>query len=87
MAALAREYLDRSVKTPDDVEEELGLTFLGLLPEVAPTERSPGGVYGRRRAATAREIAEAVQRTPELMAHLRLEPAVSPKHPARFAPI
>ena len=28
----AREQLDRSLKTPEDVEEKLGVTFLGLLP-------------------------------------------------------
>jgi capsular exopolysaccharide synthesis family protein len=68
LAVLAREYLDRSIKTPDDVEEELGLTFLGLLPEIAANGKEPGRRYGRRRARR-QEIVDAVQRTPELMAH------------------
>jgi capsular exopolysaccharide synthesis family protein len=60
--------LDRSIKTPDDVEEELGLTFLGLLPEISANGKEPGRRYGRRRVRQ-QEIADAVQRTPELMAH------------------
>jgi capsular exopolysaccharide synthesis family protein len=50
-AALMRGFLDRTVKTPDDVEREFGVTFLGLLPEIdgatAPT------YYGRRRNKVA----------------------------------
>ena len=30
-----REVLDNSIKTPQDVEERLGITFLGLLPQMA----------------------------------------------------
>jgi capsular exopolysaccharide synthesis family protein len=37
---LLREQLDSSVKTPADVEERLGATFLGLLPELTSVERS-----------------------------------------------
>ena len=44
-----REQLDKSVKTPQDLEEHLGATFLGLLPEMLDdTERRPSG---RRRGA------------------------------------
>ncbi len=32
--AVGREQLDRSMKTPDDLERELGLSFIGLLPAV-----------------------------------------------------
>jgi capsular exopolysaccharide synthesis family protein len=35
MAALAREMLDRTVKTPSDVELELGLPLLGIMPRLA----------------------------------------------------
>ncbi len=46
--AWMRELLDNSVKTPQDLEEQLGATFLGLLPELAEdTERRP---KGRRRS-------------------------------------
>jgi capsular exopolysaccharide synthesis family protein len=34
IAAIGRERLDRSIKVPDDVERELGLPFLGLLPQI-----------------------------------------------------
>lgn len=37
-AALARGMLDRTVKTPDDVEKGMGATFLGLIPEVHPAK-------------------------------------------------
>ena len=32
--AWVREQLDNSLKTPDDLEQRLGVTFLGLLPEI-----------------------------------------------------
>jgi capsular exopolysaccharide synthesis family protein len=65
-AILAREYLDRSIKTPDDVETELGLTFLGLLPKIAANGKEKGRRYGNRARAA---VAAAMQRAPELMAH------------------
>ena len=46
--ALSRELLDRSIKTPDDVEQEIGMTFLGLLPEMDEGSESKPA-YGRRR--------------------------------------
>jgi len=67
LAGLTREYLDRSIKTPDDVENELGLTFLGLLPEISTSGKEKGRRYARRERR--REIAAAVERAPELMAH------------------
>ncbi|MFO0555097.1 MAG: polysaccharide biosynthesis tyrosine autokinase [Polyangiaceae bacterium] len=36
MAAFGRGLLDRTVKTPDDIEHVLNTTFLGLIPEVDP---------------------------------------------------
>jgi capsular exopolysaccharide synthesis family protein len=47
-AALGRGLLDRTVKTPDDLEQALGLAFLGLVPKIgqgAPTR----AYYSRRR--------------------------------------
>lgn len=35
LTAFAREQLDRSIKTSDDIERDLGLTFLGALPLAA----------------------------------------------------
>jgi capsular exopolysaccharide synthesis family protein len=46
-AAIGRALLDRTVKTPDDVERDLGATFLGLLPELEAGQK--GAYYGRRR--------------------------------------
>ena len=47
----AREQMDRSLKTPEDVEEKLGVTFLGLLPEFAEEKERFGGrkAKGKRR--------------------------------------
>ncbi|HEY1691490.1 MAG TPA: polysaccharide biosynthesis tyrosine autokinase [Polyangiaceae bacterium] len=51
-----RERLDTSVKTPDDLEDRLGVTFLGLLPELADNETPrQRGRARRRRTASAPE--------------------------------
>jgi capsular exopolysaccharide synthesis family protein len=62
-AALARAMLDRTLKTPDDVEQELGLVFLGLLPEIAPEEKAAR----RRRRPSRRAPQPGVMR--ELIVH------------------
>jgi succinoglycan biosynthesis transport protein ExoP len=46
-AAMARAMIDRSVKTPDDLEKDVGVTFVGLLPEIG--EDKLLGKYRRRR--------------------------------------
>lgn len=48
-AASGRALLDRTLKTPDDVERELGLPFLGLVPEIDTSAKSPGASRSRRR--------------------------------------
>ena len=52
---LLREQLDTSVRAPEDVEKQLGLVFLGLLPQVAgDDEGGPRTARGvRRRPAKA----------------------------------
>ncbi len=59
-----REQLDNSLKTPDDLEQRLGVTFLGLLPELADGESTYG--YGRKKKR--RRIAPSVL-SPELIVH------------------
>lgn len=56
--AWARDQLDTSLKTPDDLEERLGVTFLGLLPELAESESRRGRRRSAREptAATAGEL-------------------------------
>ena len=53
--AWAREQLDTSLKTPDDLETNLGVTFLGLLPEIdgsdEPSDRQGKDKIRRRRRA------------------------------------
>lgn len=58
-AAMARSMLDRTMKSPEDVEHVLGATFLGLLPEFDPAALGPGKSRRRRGAL----------RHPELVVH------------------
>lgn len=57
--AIGREQLDRSVKTPEDLEEEHGLVFLGLLPAIGGPEK------GKKPAAVPVSDAD----RPELIVH------------------
>ena len=66
--ALLREAVDNTLKTPDDLEKRLNVTFLGLLPEIAEDDldgRRPKG--GRRKKA--RRIT--TELAPELIVHER----------------
>lgn len=56
-----REILDSSIKTPDDIEERLGATFLGLLPEVSQ------GTPGRSKRRRAAPSDPAKENPPELV--------------------
>jgi succinoglycan biosynthesis transport protein ExoP len=51
-AAWVREQLDSSIKTPDEVEGLLGVTFLGLLPEVDENHELRRRGMGRHRRRT-----------------------------------
>lgn len=62
-AALGRALLDRTVKTPDDVEQALGKTFLGLIPEMDATS-AKSVYYGRRRGKESK-----LSGSHELMVH------------------
>jgi succinoglycan biosynthesis transport protein ExoP len=61
-----REQMDRSLKTPEDVEEKLGVTFLGLLP--AFSEDKEKLVAGKVKT-TRRRRAESSTLPPELVVH------------------
>lgn len=57
-ASLGKEFLDRSVKSPDDVESRLGLAFLGMVPQigsVAPSGKASGSRRGRRKRQRGHE--------------------------------
>jgi len=64
-AAMGRAMIDRTVKTPDDVEREVGLTFVGLIPEIGE-ERALGPTYGRKRG---KRVDKAELKRPELIVH------------------
>lgn len=70
IGAIGREQLDRSLKSPDETERELGLPFLGLLPllEGNDHDRHPYAAKSRRR----KHVATPVDTTPpELSVHAR----------------
>jgi polysaccharide biosynthesis transport protein len=54
--AIGREQLDRSIKTPDDLERAQGLLFLGLLPALEPTALSRKGAALAATPETAPEL-------------------------------
>jgi capsular exopolysaccharide synthesis family protein len=61
-----RETLDNSVKTPQDLEERLGITFLGLLPQMAEEGQ---GKSRRRRSAGSLPPAAGSGHHVELVVH------------------
>jgi len=69
--AWLREMLDSSVKTPDDLEQKLGVVFLGLLPEIEENNPKKGS---RRRKSNVEPAQLPVS---ELVVHARPLSAVS----------
>jgi polysaccharide biosynthesis transport protein len=72
LLAWLRELLDSSVKTPDDLEQKLGVVFLGLLPEI--DDGRPKKKGSRRQKPLA---PEGVLTAPELVVHSRPLSAMS----------
>ncbi len=66
LVAWTRVQLDSSIKVPDDVEEKLGLTFIGLLPEHDARGELGAGAYARKLQRPRRGMSAA---TPELVVH------------------
>ena len=64
LLAWVREQLDSSIKTPDDLEQKLGITFLGLLPEIE-------GEKGERKRRRRVRAGDSAQPPPELIVHQR----------------
>ncbi|MBX3228109.1 MAG: polysaccharide biosynthesis tyrosine autokinase [Labilithrix sp.] len=64
--AFIRETLDNTIKTPEDLEKRFGVTFLGLLPEMAGDERVAGA--GSKKNRRAREKSKRAL-PPELIVH------------------
>lgn len=65
-----REQLDSSIKTPDDLEQRLNVTFLGLLPELGEQDSSPYASKRKRRRKAATP-AKVVDGPAELIVHTR----------------
>ncbi len=65
VAAMGRAMLDRSIKTPEDVEREIGISFLGLLPEIGDKKMlTPAYARGRKKVG-----AGFIEGGPELIVH------------------
>jgi capsular exopolysaccharide synthesis family protein len=64
--AIVREQLDNTLKTPEDVEHKLGVTFLGLLPDNAEED----GAEGEKKRMRRRRAVPSVL-APELLVHER----------------
>jgi capsular exopolysaccharide synthesis family protein len=69
-AAIGREALDRSIKTPDDAERELGLSFLGLVPAIGDRDNSSYYTYTSRRKQREKERERELAGPVELTVHL-----------------
>jgi capsular exopolysaccharide synthesis family protein len=67
---VARELLDRRVRTPDDVESDVGIPVLGVLPPVDGKARSRGPYYGRHARSRKGTADPALESRPELIAHV-----------------
>lgn len=67
--ALLREALDNTLKTPEDVEKRLNVTFLGLLPEIAEDDLDGGAGRKKGRRRKTRRIT--TELPPELLVHER----------------
>lgn len=65
--AMLREAVDNTLKTPEDIEKRLNVTFLGLLPEMADDDLD-GAPKGSRRKKARRIKTELA---PELLVHER----------------
>jgi capsular exopolysaccharide synthesis family protein len=61
-----REQMDRSLKTPEDVEEKLGVTFLGLLPSF---EEDKDRVAANKGRTSRRHRSPSSKMPPELVVH------------------
>lgn len=68
LLAWIRDRLDSTIKTPDELEEKLGVTFLGLFPEIDDNDPA---TYGRRRRRRAEAKPAAAEGPPELVVHHR----------------
>ncbi len=64
-AAWTREQLDNSIKTPDDVEQKLGVTFLGLIPAIE------GDAEVKKARRRRRFTTEGIEGPSELIVHER----------------
>lgn len=69
MVALGRERLDRSIKVPEEVERDLGLSYLGLLPQIAPSGWVP--TRRGRRVSGRSDRVHGQSESPELVVALQ----------------
>jgi len=72
--AVLREQLDNTIKTPEDIEQKLKVTFLGLLPEMADDDpMRPGGPPNKKQDKSEKKGTRRIKQEhpPELLVHDR----------------
>jgi capsular exopolysaccharide synthesis family protein len=69
LGAWIRHQLDSSVKTPDDIEQKLRTTFLGLLPDFEGSAGKRSSYYGKRRRHAAVDATNGQAGSVELTVH------------------
>jgi capsular exopolysaccharide synthesis family protein len=67
---VARELLDRKVRTPEDIENDIGVPMLGVLPAVDGKAGSKGPYYGRQSRSRRTAIDPQLATKPELTLHI-----------------
>lgn len=77
VAAVGRELLDRTVKTPSDVERALQTSVMGMLPRVASLHASYGKRSSARAARRAAKLVDDGDSPPELVTHAFPKSAVA----------
>jgi capsular exopolysaccharide synthesis family protein len=76
-AAIGREAMDRSIKTPDDAEHELGLSFLGLVPSIGDSQASSYYTYSSRRKQKELERERELAGPVELTVHMHPQSGIA----------
>ncbi len=85
-AAVLMEYIDNTLKTPDDVRQVLGFSVLGMVPSLSSTTRTKGRTRREDLAAEPALISAEAPLSPIAEAYRELRTAVllaTPGHPPR----
>ena len=68
-AAIGREWLDRTIRNPDEIEEVLGVPLLGILPSLSGKPSASGYYSSQSRRHSKDAVTKAAETSVELMVH------------------